>query len=450
MSHLMNKTILFTGIVMLMASGVNAQFNVSGEFRMRGEYRDGYMSLPDSSKTPYANILGRARLLFDYKTEKFTTRFSLFDAWVFGQNYYSSDTITKNTVNVYEAWFKYNFTKSFGVKIGRMEVAYDDERLFGISNWSMWGATHDIVMAQYESPGGSMKGDAGFAVNNTAPATNYLISYNMGRNYKYMGYLYLNKKFLKNKFSVSVLEIVDAFQTSNATANTQELINTLYARETVGAGILFTGKKWSGFLNGYYQGGHYKDGREINANFCAAWVSYQVIKPVKIMIGYDHLSGNNFSDTSTIKTQVTGFSTLYGTAHRGYGYMDMFNSLTKDNLGSGLDDLYGRITVGLNDKMSVEGTYRLFSQQYGYFYSKSTKSKPLPYIKVSKSLGYEVDLMYLYKPTANFEFNAGYCFFMPTSTMELYDNLKTGTAEFAHYAYIMVTYKPNFFSTEKH
>jgi hypothetical protein len=445
MNLLFKKITLVAGILIIMASGLKAQFNISGEFKMRGEYRGGYGSLLDTSKTPYVDILGRARIAFDYKNDKITTRFSLNDAWVFGQNYYSSDTITKNTINIFEAWFKYNFSKSFALKVGRTEVYYDDERLLGQSNWSMWGATHDILIAQYESSGANLKGDAGIAVNNTAPAGPAMSSYNMGRNYKYLAYLYLNKKFLDNKLVLSILGITDVFQNTN-TANSS--INLFYARATAGAGLLYTDKKWGAFLNGFYQGGHYRDGREIKSNFYAAWVSYQVIKALKLQVGYEHLSGNNFSDTTAYKTTVSGFSTLYGTSHRGYGYMDLFTVLVRDNTSPGLNDLYGRATVSFNDKMSLEATYRWFSLPYGYL-SKPTKTKPYAYTEVSTDLGSEIDLMYIYKPVPNLELNAAYCFFMPTSTMESYDGLKS-PARFAQYAYIMVTYKPNFFTYEKH
>ena len=48
-----------------------------------------------------------------------------------------------------------------------------------------------------------------------------------------------------------------------------------------------------------------------------------------------------------------------------------------------------------------------------------------------------------------FEVNAAYCFFLPTSTMEIYNGLKPGTSEWAQYAYVMLTWKPTFFTTEK-
>jgi hypothetical protein len=465
---------LFTAILVIFAGSVIAQFSISGEFKMRGEYRDGYLILRDSSKIPYADILGRARLLFDYMNEKITTRFSLYDAIVFGQNNYSSDTIAKNTVNIYEAFFKYNLTKNFALKIGRTELVYDDERFLGASNWSMWGATHDILLAQWEVPGINYKGDFGFAVNNIAPATNPYLSSYLLRNYKYMGFIWEQKKFLNEKMTVSFLGLIDAFQRQSKTVSYKDTLwvkdqagniigwtaNTktksidypedLYARITLGVNGTLNLKKWNFFLTGYYQGGHYKDGRKINSNFYAAYISYQVVKSLKLLVGFDHLSGNDFSDPEEFKTTVRGFSTLYGTSHRGYGYMDLFTVVAKDNLSAGLNDLYARATYGFfKDKMSLEGTYRWFSLPHGYLYVSNPAEGATPYMKVDKSLGSEIDLMYIYKPIPNLELNAAYCFYLPTETMESFSKLKPGTSEWAQYFYVMITYKPNFFSSEK-
>lgn len=398
MKSAFTKLIILTAILILTGSSLFAQFNISGEFKMRGEYRDGYISLRDSSKIPYADILGRARLLFDYKTEKIATRFSLYDAWVFGQNYYSSDTISKNTVNIYEAWFQYSFTESFGLKIGRMEVVYDDERIFGASNWSMWGATHDILIAQYERKDKGYWGNMGFAVNNIAPATSaYMNSYNMRNNYKYLGFLYGNFKLMDNKMTITYTEVIDAFQKNNITttkskttydtlfirnendsiigttilptttktSTIEEFPNTLYARSTLGASVGLNLKKWSFFVNGFYQFGKIRDARNLSSYFYTLWAAFQPVKQFKIQAGWEQLSGNNFSDTTNLKTKVTGFSTLYGTSHRAYGYMDLFNTIVKDNLSPGLNDLYARGTIYFNDKMSLEATYRWFSIPYG-------------------------------------------------------------------------------------
>ncbi|MEI7980216.1 MAG: alginate export family protein [Bacteroidota bacterium] len=459
-------------LLILLSENIFAQFSISGEFKMRGEYRDGYLSLRDSSKTPYATILGRARLAFDYKNEKIATRFSLNDAWVFGQNSFSSDTITRNTVNIFEAWFQYSFTKSFGLKAGRTEIAYDDERLFGLSNWTMWGTTHDALIAQFDQKKRGYWGHIGFSVNNIAPPTNpYLNSYNVRNNYKYLGYLYGNFKLFDNKLTLTYLEIIDVFQKNpvtttklkttydtlfirnqndsiigttllpvvTKTTTTEDFPDILYARGTFGASACLELNKWSFFVNGYYQYGHIRDGRQLSSYFYALWASFQPVKQLKLQVGWEQLSGNNYSDTSGMRTKVKGFSTLYGTSHRAYGYMDLFSTIVKDNLSVGLNDLYGRATAYFNDKMSLEATYRWFSIPYGFLSVTNPKKGQLPYTSVKTNLGSEIDLMYVYKPIPNLELNAAYCFFLPTATMETLNKVEAGKSKFAQYAYIMDT-----------
>jgi hypothetical protein len=469
-------------VLLLFASPgiVSAQFNLSAEFRIRGEYRDGYLTLRDDTKKPYLDLLGRARALFDYKNDKFSTRLNLQSAWVFGQNSYSSDTITKNTINLYEAWLRYAFTKGFALKVGRVELSYDDQRFIGASNWTMWGASHDVLLVQWEVAGASYKGDFGLAINNMAPASGFLSSYNVRGNYKYLGYLWEQKKFFNDKLNISLLAVVDAFQKASTSVTQSKTVNDtlpvygqndsiigytivpttiktttvtdypyqLYARATVGLNGTLALKKWKFFLSGYYQGGHYKDGRKLSSWFYTAWIDYQPIKLLGFKVGFDHVGGNNFSDTTSLKTNLTGFSTLYGSNHGFYGYMDLFTVYLKDNIYAGLNDLYARGTVSITDKMNLELTWRWFSLPYKYLNVADPVAKT-PYTIVNKTLGQEFDLMYVYKPVQNFELNVAYCFILPTRTMELQRGLTAGSSQFAQYVYLMVTYKPNFYSSEK-
>lgn len=467
-------------ILALLPQKGNAQFTIGAEFRIRGEFRDGYQSLRDSSKTPYVTIPGRVRLGFNYKNEKIDTRFSLYDAWVFGQNYTSSDTITKNTVNVFEAWFQYSFTRSLGLKIGRMTVTYDNQRIMGLSNWSMWGATHDMLLAQFGQNQKRWWGNIGLAVNNIAPATAYLNSYDMRNNYKYLGLLYLNCKLFDESLTLTFLDVMDAFQKYSVTtfvttttfdtlyirnqndsiigttllplvkktSSTENFPNTLYARNTLGASAGLDFKKWSFFINGFYQFGNIRDGRSLSSYFYNLQATFRPWEQVTLMVGWDQLSGNNFSDTNNLKTTVHGFSTLYGSRHIGYGYMDLFNNIVKDNLSPGLNDLYGRASFSFRNNMSLELTYRWFSIPFRFLSVTNPGKGQLPYIPVKTSLGSEIDLMYVYKPIPNLELNAAYCFFLPTSTMEILNKIETGKSKFAQYAYIMITYKPNLFHSD--
>jgi hypothetical protein len=471
--------LLLSGIVMVSGS-LKAQFSISGEFRPRLEYRDGYARLRDSSQTPYLDILGRNRLVFDYKNEQFSAKFSIQHAYVFGENNFGSDTITRNTVNIYEGWFRYSFTRGFAMKIGRTELIYDDARLFGNSNWSARGTSHDVGMLQWESGKRGYRGDFGFAINNAAPPGAFLASYTL-KNYKYMGYLYEQKKFFKDQLTVSVLAILDVFQkpgststlkttkkdtlyvigtgndtigttvvtTSSSSTVTTNYPTQLYGRFTFGGTATWIRKNLKVFAAGYYQAGHLSDGRELSAGMAGGYASYRVVKPLTLLLGYEYISGNDYSSTD-LKTKSTSFSTLYGTSHGFYGYMDLFAVQVVGGNSAGLTDLWARGTVQFTGKTSLEATWRMFGLAKGYLPITPKKAGDATYVAVDKNLGSEIDLMFVYKPFNNFEVNAAYCFFLPTSSMEQLNGLKAGTSRWAQYAYVMLTYKPAFFNSEKH
>jgi hypothetical protein len=302
------------------------------------------------------------------------------------------------------------------------------------------------------------------------------------RNYKYLGYLYEQKKFLNNKLIFSVLAVLDVFQkpsvTSKKTTNSFDTLyvtNTnhdtigttivpvststttvtnyptqLYGRFTFGGTAGFTLGNLKLFAAGYYQAGHFNDGRTISAGFYGGYAAYKIVKPLTLIAGYERLSGNDYSDTASLRIKSTAFSTLYPTSHGFYGYMDMFAAQVISGNSAGLSDLYFRATLAVSGKVTLEATYRMFSLTKEYLPVAVKKAGDLPYVKVDKNLGSEVDLMVTYKPVNNFEINAAYCFFLPTASMEQFDGLKTGTSEWAQYAYVMLTYKPNFFNSDKH
>jgi hypothetical protein len=476
MKNLLKQLFIFSLFIFFSAEKMEAQFSISGEFRPRLEYRDGYQKIGDSTMKPYTDILGRTRISFDYKSEKIASCFSLQHAFVFGENNFSADTITKNTVNIFEGWFRYNFTKSFAFRVGRVVLSYDDQRVLGSSSWRQWGQTHDAVTLFWEVAGINYKGDFGFAINNMSPATSYLSSYNM-KNYKYMGYLWEQKKFFNDKLKVSLMAIVDVNQ-KNSTYSTKTTLETLYvvngqdtigttvikntskvyeyypevlyARATVGANVWYTWKNLMVNASGFLQAGHYKDGRKLSAWMYSVNAAYQFVRFFKFQLGFDHLSGNNLSDTSEYKTTVHGFSTLWGTNHTFYGYMDMYATyLGQDALEEGLNDLWARATFSFSEKTSIEATYRWFTMPNGYLPFTPTKKIPLPYQAVNKNLGSEVDLMFLYKILPNMELNAAYCLYFKTPTREILDNIANGTGRLGQYGYLMITYKPNFFTSEK-
>ncbi|MCK5677075.1 MAG: hypothetical protein KAH72_01175, partial [Flavobacteriaceae bacterium] len=81
-----------------------------------------------------------------------------------------------------------------------------------------------------------------------------------------------------------------------------------------------------------------------------------------------------------------------------------------------------------------------------FFSSNGNVYDPLNRKDADAYLGTEIDLALGYKLYKNVMFNAGYSMMFATDTMEL---LKGGSeAESNNWAWVMITFKPNFFNTK--
>lgn len=80
----MKKLIFISFIFVIISNSLFAQLNVSGEWRTRGEYRDGYKTIPTSATKSLSMVGQRTRLNLSYKKEKLTTYLSLQDARIWG------------------------------------------------------------------------------------------------------------------------------------------------------------------------------------------------------------------------------------------------------------------------------------------------------------------------------------------------------------------------------
>ena len=88
---------LFTFIIIQ----VNAQIEISGEYRPRFQMRNGVFRLPAPDDDPSVFIAQRTRLTLNYQLEdKFTTHFSFQDVRVWGDQDQLSD---EPSIGVFEA-----------------------------------------------------------------------------------------------------------------------------------------------------------------------------------------------------------------------------------------------------------------------------------------------------------------------------------------------------------
>lgn len=422
-------------VITFLAQYAKAQFVISGEFRPKAMMMDGYRELRNDTKFPYGVVIQRSRLSFDYAKDNISVGFSVQDIRVWGQD---ASTANNNSVGVHEAWLKYTFCKNMSVKLGRQTLKYDDERLLSTINWRDQNAVHDIGLLQFNNEQNAFKADFGLALNNPSSYQNYLTEYTVS-NYKYMSFLWLNKKFLDKSLEASLLGIADVYQNLNTIKNYR-------TRYTFGPYINYKKGNLNLTTSFYYQTGKIANNKDIDAMFYSAKAMYKINKMIELGVGYDHYSGTDFSDTSKAKTKSTTFDKLYGSGHTFLGYMDYFNGNASDvTKGAGINDLFIKANFYLNDKHSLEATYHLFSLDKPYFLVANKAS-----IKYDKALGSEIDLLYTYKQSKTVNLSLGYSVYLPSETMEKLHGITKGDSKFAQFAYLMLTIKPVFLNyTEK-
>ena len=129
-------------MLLLLTSASFAQFKVSGELRTRGEYREGYKTIPTSSTNALTMVGQRTRLNVFYQKDKLTTYISMQDARIWGEDKWRDDN---NGVGLFEGWTEYRFNKNITLKAGRQPLIYDDQRLFCSGDWRTFAEAHDVA-----------------------------------------------------------------------------------------------------------------------------------------------------------------------------------------------------------------------------------------------------------------------------------------------------------------
>ena len=132
----MKKIIFSTMLVVLFTTTLIAQqFKISGELRPRFESRHGYKTLASPNQDAANFVSQRTRINLDYTAEKYSVYFSLQNVRVWGD----ISTLSKNDkygIAFHEAWGEYHFNPKFSIKLGRQEIVYDDQRMFGSVGWA--------------------------------------------------------------------------------------------------------------------------------------------------------------------------------------------------------------------------------------------------------------------------------------------------------------------------
>jgi hypothetical protein len=399
------------------------EFKLSAEIRPRLEYYHGYKQLAVPEQKHGLSISQRTRLNLDFKNPYYIIRLSLQDIRIWGDQ----EQLVANedfSASIHEAWGEAIINPRFSIKLGRQEISYDDQRIFGLVDWTQQGRSHDAAILKYKNQKISVElaiayNQDGIKLNgtdNVARATNYKAFQNLWMNYKYSENMDISLLFLNNGMQIATGG--DAYS------------------QTLGTRINYQDNPLSASLSAYYQGGETTNTTKINANYFWLDAAYQLNDAFNAGIGFEHLSGNS---QIGLNSRNNAFNPMYGTAHKFNGHMDYFFS--GNHSGSvGLNDLFVQLDLVL-PKFSVG----LHSH---YFASAADIEDPENFGNAMPAfLGLEFDLFCDFKLNPATSVKAGYSQMFASESMEV---LKSGSKdETNNWAFLMVSFKPVLFEMKK-
>ncbi len=435
----MKHYFLLIGLLCGTISSGMAQFTLSGEFRPRTEYTHGFKQLASNEMDYGLFTSQRTRLNFQFQNESLLTKVALQDIRVFGATPQLNESDAFSSLH--EAWAELKLYEAFSLRIGRQELDYDDARILGNVAWAQQARSHDLFLLKYE---GSFNIHAGWALNNhTQNLTSGL--YDIGKNYKAMQFLWFHKR--SEAFQLSLLALNNGMQYYDYDENGAiSDYHTAYS-QTLGGRFVYQKNSFRFNTNAYAQLGKDPSNQELAAYNLLLEGFYRVSKPWNVGLGYELLSGGSeIQSDGTVRNLA--FNPLYGTNHKFNGLMDYF--YVGNHLNSvGLSDIYLMTQYKASPKLIFNAHLHHFSAATDIVAVNPAMNPTETY---ERPLGIELDVFvnyFFHSPEGNkvASFTLGYSQIQGTSSLQL---LKGGSTEaISNWAWLMITYTPQFFKTPK-
>lgn len=467
---------LFIIILTIFTGDLFAQFSVDGEFRSRFHAQHGFKIPVLNDKNTDFFFDQRSRIMLSQTGEKFSSRLTLQDARIWGNNdLYNNTGVLGNSysLGIYEAWVDVKLNHRFNLKIGRQEWKYNDMRILSHRNIWTSGLTYDGILVKYANSDKKWWVDLGISYNNDG-AVNGLEVYNenwVPERLKTMNFINIEKE-ISEKFTVSLmLTLSGKVDTSN---------NAVLGTGTHGLYLVYNnGKKATnglfGNFSGYYQHGtdlvrgSDDNYRNVSAYLLAAELGIRTMsKKLELSIGSELLSGRDYTNTDAEYNNTRhSFDMLYGARFIYYGG-NMNHFLLQDSYltgtkGGGYANPYLKINYKLNTKSVITlGYYMpyLTSKVTAHTSINPLTNKPsgietdasgnMVYWK--GNLGKYVDLGWTQKFSKEISLKTGFSYAMisdiknqmafgykDAASKELYDSSQN------FYFWAMLIIKPNFF-----
>ena len=415
---------------------VDAQLMTRGEIR-----RGGLIAGKDVQDADKANfVIDRARLTVGFKRDALSMKVSMQHTGLWGMEGDGSN------FDIYEAWAQLAARNGLFMKIGRQELCYDDERILGSNDWAMAGLSHDVLKVGYEGYGHKAHAFAAYNQNkkNQDGGTYY---WNGAVPYKSMLGAWYHYDVPNFPLGASLLFLNIGMENGTETEH-HTTIQQLY-----GGYIHFTPKRFSLELSYYRQSGkaslEYSSGAELPLK---AWMgniksSYDISNMFTAYGGFDYISGDREFVvpeqghigskkplTAIRHTEITAFTSLYGSTRNFYGMMDFFYVSTYyATFSPGLQNLYAGTIVKPLKGLKFDLSY--------HYMATATK---LP--ELNMTLGHMIDFSASYQIMPDVSVMAGYSYMSGTETMRRLE--RSSDSQKLRWGWLMLVVSPRIFCTK--
>ncbi len=427
----LKKILVLTMFVGFLGNYAFAQFSLSGEVRPRMEYLHGYSTLTNKDADPAGFASQRTRINFNYSHDRIKMGVSMQDVFIWGSQ--PQLFSTSNSLSLHQAWGQYYLSPSLSLKLGRQELVYDDERIFGNSNWDQQGRTHDVALLRYD---GMIKIDMGAAFNQDQKHLSGA-HYNL-HNYKTMQFVWLNTDIVDN-LNLSLLFLNNGFQYDyviHENGHDYNKSKDVY-NQTLGGRLVFTPGDFNFHASAYYTMGKDVKDRDLSAYYVGLGADYDLSDDWTLGLGWEHLSGTDQKDMieNPDGYKNKSFNPFYGSSHKFNGFMDYFN--TNDNWSNsvGLNDLFASVQFSRrNFEFNITG--------HAFLTAASVIKDGNVNETMESYLGTEIDMTMAYKLSKTSNVVLGYSQMIGSETLQA---LKGGDRKACNnWAYLMFTFKPVF------
>ena len=403
------------------------RFSIDLNMLTRGELRKGGLSNEKEDDDQATFIIERTLLGMSYEREGLAARLTVQHSGTWGSN-------KTNSLNIYEAWVHLKTKNGLFARIGRQNLSYDDQRIFGADDWAMTAMSHDALKMGYEGHGHKLHLIGAYNQNpeNMSGGTYYTGGL---QPYKAMEALWYHYDVPRFPLGVSAVFMNVGLQNSDLNQDT-----CTYQQQLLGTYIHFHPKRLTAEAAFYYQMGKEEHGIPVGAWMASLKARYEFNDQWAFYAGYDYLSGDkNFAVPPkgrigvTHHDKVRGFSSINGSHHKFYGAMDFFYITTYVNgFTPGLQNLFAGTTWKPLNRLSVDLAYHYLATAT----SLSNADRPL---------GHELEATVSYKLKKDVLLSAGYSFMRGTETMKV---LKRASGDRQlQWAWIMLVVSPKIFTT---